>query len=100
MNKDYLKKQAAHRAVSYVKSGMIVGLGTGSTSLFALQRIADFPQIREIVTTDTVPRNDADKPENMVILSTAPVFGGAIRQNYYRRSIGELFDFGHGVDDE
>ena len=66
----------------------------------ALQRIAEIPQIREIVTTDTVTRNEEDKPENMVVLSTAPVFGGAIRQNYYRRSIGELFDFGHGVDDE
>jgi hypothetical protein len=30
----------------------------------------------------------------MVVLGTAPVFGGAIRQNYNRRSIGELFDFG------
>jgi phosphoribosylpyrophosphate synthetase len=66
----------------------------------ALERIAEIPQIREIVTTDTVPRDERDKPDNMVILSTAPVFGGAIRQNYYQRSIGELFDFGHGGIDE
>ena len=66
----------------------------------ALQRIAAVPQIREIVTTDTVPRDERDQPDNMVILSTAPVFGGAIRQNYYRRSIGDLFDFGQDGDDE
>jgi len=66
----------------------------------ALPRIQAFPQIREIVTTDTVPRTAENKPDNMVILSTAPVFGGAIHQNYYRRSIGELFDFGHGSEDE
>jgi ribose 5-phosphate isomerase A len=41
MNKDIegLKKQAAHRAVEYVKSGMIVGLGTGSTVRYALELI-------------------------------------------------------------
>lgn len=66
----------------------------------ALQRISTIPQIREIVTTDTVPRDEQDQPDNMVILSTAPVFGGAIRQNYYRRSIGDLFDFGQDGDDE
>jgi ribose-phosphate pyrophosphokinase len=60
----------------------------------ALPRIAAFPQISEIVTTDTVPRLTEDQPENMTILRTAPVFSGAIHQNYYRRSIGELFDFG------
>ena len=41
MDKTILKKQAAAKAVSYIKSGMIVGLGTGTTSLFALQRIAE-----------------------------------------------------------
>ncbi len=66
----------------------------------ALQRIAKIPQVTEIVTTDTVPRKAQDVPENMVVLSTAPVFAGAIRQNYFRRSIGELFDFGHGADED
>jgi ribose 5-phosphate isomerase A len=36
---DYLKKQAALKAVSYVESGMILGLGTGSTAWFALEEI-------------------------------------------------------------
>jgi ribose 5-phosphate isomerase A len=35
-----LKKQAGERAVDFVESGMVVGLGHGSTTLFALRRIA------------------------------------------------------------
>ena len=33
------KKQAAIKAVEYVRSGMILGLGTGSTTLYALEAI-------------------------------------------------------------
>lgn len=33
------KKIAAEKATSYVRSGMIVGLGTGSTALFAIEAI-------------------------------------------------------------
>jgi ribose 5-phosphate isomerase A len=33
---DQLKQQAAWKAVEYVKSGMVVGLGTGSTAAFAV----------------------------------------------------------------
>jgi hypothetical protein len=33
--------QAAWKAVDYVKSGMVVGLGTGSTAAFAVDRIGD-----------------------------------------------------------
>jgi ribose 5-phosphate isomerase A len=35
------KKQAAEHAVTFVKSGMAVGLGTGSTAIFATRRIAE-----------------------------------------------------------
>jgi ribose 5-phosphate isomerase A len=35
-----LKQQAAERAVEFVESGMIVGLGHGSTAIFAVRRIA------------------------------------------------------------
>ena len=35
-----LKEQAARRAVEFVQSGMIVGLGHGSTAFFAVKRIA------------------------------------------------------------
>ncbi len=36
---DTLKRQAAERAVEYVASGMVVGLGTGSTAVHAVRRI-------------------------------------------------------------
>ena len=35
-----LKQQAGERAVEFVRSGMVVGLGHGSTAIFALRRIA------------------------------------------------------------
>ncbi len=37
---DELKRQAAAAAVDRLESGMVVGLGTGSTTRFALERIA------------------------------------------------------------
>jgi len=36
-----LKKEAAEYAVQFVLSGMVVGLGTGSTAVFATRRIAE-----------------------------------------------------------
>jgi ribose 5-phosphate isomerase A len=36
----YYKQQAAERGVEFVESGMVVGLGTGSTAIFATRRIA------------------------------------------------------------
>ena len=72
------------------------GLFLGS----ALERISRMPQIREVVTTDTVPTPRGKGLPNITVLSTAPVFAGAIYQNYNRRSIGELFDFGHDGDKE
>ncbi|MEZ4644637.1 MAG: ribose-phosphate pyrophosphokinase [Chloroflexota bacterium] len=66
------------------------GLFLGS----AISRLQAMPQVREIITTDTVPRSPEQQLPNMTVLSTASVFGQAIRQNYMHRSIGELFDFG------
>ncbi len=38
---DELKQKAAHRAAQLVESGMVVGLGTGSTTAFAVIRIGE-----------------------------------------------------------
>jgi ribose 5-phosphate isomerase A len=46
------KQEAAARAVELVESGMVVGLGAGSTAAFALQRIGEFlrqGRLRDIV---------------------------------------------------
>ena len=41
MSSQALKQQAAEHAAEWVESGMIVGLGSGSTAIFATRRIAE-----------------------------------------------------------
>src|SRR5262249_9222306 len=43
-----LKKEAAEYAVRYVQSGMAVGLGTGSTAIFAIRHIGALLQSGEL----------------------------------------------------
>jgi ribose-phosphate pyrophosphokinase len=61
----------------------------------SLERLSAVPQITQIVTTDTV-NIPADKRVNpkLRLLSVARIFGEAIRRNYLRESIGDLFVFG------
>ncbi len=61
-----LKEQAARRAVEFVQSGMIVGLGHGSTAFFAVKRIAELIRAGKLQDTRCVPcsrqvRDDARK---------------------------------------
>ena len=42
------KEEAAKRAVQFVQSGMKVGLGTGSTAIFATRRIAELLKTGEL----------------------------------------------------
>ena len=41
MDQDQLKKLAAEKAVEDIKDGMIIGLGSGSTAFFALEKISE-----------------------------------------------------------
>eukprot|EP00262_Sarcandra_glabra_P003579 TRINITY_DN1432_c0_g1_i10.p1 TRINITY_DN1432_c0_g1~~TRINITY_DN1432_c0_g1_i10.p1 ORF type:complete len:287 (+),score=28.37 TRINITY_DN1432_c0_g1_i10:223-1083(+) len=41
LTQDDLKKLAASKAVEYVRSGMVLGLGTGSTAAFVVDQIGD-----------------------------------------------------------
>jgi ribose 5-phosphate isomerase A len=50
-----LKNQAAERAVEFIKSGMIVGLGHGSTADFAVQRIAELLKRGELSNVIGIP---------------------------------------------
>jgi ribose-phosphate pyrophosphokinase len=59
-----------------------------------LKKLAAVPEITEIVTTDTVHIPPQKRDDKLKILSVAPVFGEAIRRNYLKRSIGDLFVFG------
>jgi len=40
-DQDQLKQAAGERAVEWVESGMVVGLGTGSTTVFAIRRLGE-----------------------------------------------------------
>jgi ribose-phosphate pyrophosphokinase len=66
------------------------GLFTGN----AMNRLAQIPQIREIVTTDTVPIPSEKRLPKVTVLSVASTFGEAIWCNSSRESIGDLFAFG------
>jgi ribose 5-phosphate isomerase A len=41
VDRDHLKRAAATRAVEFVESGMVVGLGTGSTAAFVVESLAE-----------------------------------------------------------
>jgi ribose-phosphate pyrophosphokinase len=60
----------------------------------ALERFVEIPEITEVVTTDTVPLPPEKRHEKLKILSVAQVFSEAIRRNYHRESIGDLFVYG------
>ncbi|CAN6844533.1 unnamed protein product [Brassica oleracea] len=56
LTQDDLKKLAAYKAVEYVKSGMVVGLGTGSTAKHAVARISELlrqGKLRDIIGIPT-----------------------------------------------
>lgn len=59
-----------------------------------LERLAAIPEIKEIVTTDTVYIPQEKRNPKLTVLSVAEIFGEAIRYNYLRRSIGDLFVYG------
>jgi len=56
---DQLKQEAAWKAVDYVKSGMTVGLGTGSTAAFAVDRIGSLLKSGELKDIVAVPTSIA-----------------------------------------
>ena len=55
MNTDTFKQQAAKRAVDFVQSGMVIGLGSGSTVKHALDEIASRLSARQIEGVLGVP---------------------------------------------
>lgn len=59
-----------------------------------LERLATIPQITEIVTTDTVYIPPERMHPKLKVLSVAPIFADAIRHNFNRESISDLFVFG------
>jgi ribose-phosphate pyrophosphokinase len=66
----------------------------------SLERLFEFDQISEVVTTDTVPILPEKRFSKLTVLSVAPVFGEAIWRNYTRQSIGDLFTYSEDQSDE
>ncbi|KAM0043493.1 putative ribose-5-phosphate isomerase [Helianthus debilis subsp. tardiflorus] len=59
LTQDDLKKLAADKAVEYVKSGMVLGLGTGSTAAFVVAKIGELyasGELKDIVGIPTSKR--------------------------------------------
>lgn len=52
---DDLKRQAAERAVEQVQSGMVVGLGHGSTAIYAVRRIGALIQVGTLKNVLGIP---------------------------------------------
>eukprot|EP00268_Persea_americana_P063335 TRINITY_DN8209_c0_g1_i3.p1 TRINITY_DN8209_c0_g1~~TRINITY_DN8209_c0_g1_i3.p1 ORF type:complete len:286 (+),score=38.60 TRINITY_DN8209_c0_g1_i3:577-1434(+) len=73
LTQDDLKKLAADKAVDYVRSGMVLGLGTGSTAAFVVSKIGELfnsGQLRDIVGIPTSKRTAEQAASLGIPLST------------------------------
>ena len=67
------KQRAAERAVEFVESGMVVGLGSGSTAAFVVRRIAELlrqGQLRDIVGIPCSSTTEASARQLAIPLTT------------------------------
>jgi ribose 5-phosphate isomerase A len=58
MSIEDLKKQAAEKAVEQVKSGMVLGLGTGSSAKYATMKIGEMWQARQLSDIVGIPTSE------------------------------------------
>eukprot|EP00540_Astrosyne_radiata_P007814 CAMPEP_0116835126 /NCGR_PEP_ID=MMETSP0418-20121206/7375_1 /TAXON_ID=1158023 /ORGANISM="Astrosyne radiata, Strain 13vi08-1A" /LENGTH=243 /DNA_ID=CAMNT_0004464765 /DNA_START=41 /DNA_END=772 /DNA_ORIENTATION=+ len=64
LSQDELKKQVGYKAVDdYVKSGMVVGLGTGSTAYFAVERVGQKLASGELTDIIAIPTSVRTKEQ-------------------------------------
>lgn len=55
MDANQLKKQAAEHAAQFIQSGMVIGLGAGSTAVLALRRLSELLQAGELRDVVGIP---------------------------------------------
>ena len=60
----------------------------------ALKRIAAWPQVREVVCTNTVPIPDSERDPKLHVISLASALAEAIRRIHVGESVSALFDQG------
>ncbi|MCB0214097.1 MAG: ribose 5-phosphate isomerase A, partial [Anaerolineae bacterium] len=58
MDIEKLKKEAAEKAVEQVQSGMVLGLGTGSTTRYAIIKIGELWQAGDLTDIVAVPTSE------------------------------------------
>jgi ribose 5-phosphate isomerase A len=58
-----LKREAAERAVAFVRSGMVVGLGTGSTAVWAVRRVGALLAAGELARVVGIATSEATARE-------------------------------------
>jgi len=82
---DQLKREVGYKAVDdYVRSGMVVGLGTGSTAYFAVERVGQKLKSGELKDIVAVPTSKRTKEQAeklgipLATLDTQPVLDVAI----------------------
>ena len=64
MSQDELKQMVGYKAVDdYVKSGMVVGLGTGSTAYFAVERLGQLLKSGELTNIVAIPTSVRTKEQ-------------------------------------
>lgn len=64
LSQDELKKMVGYKAVDdYVKSGMVVGLGTGSTAYFAVERLGQKLKSGELKNIVAIPTSVRTKEQ-------------------------------------
>lgn len=64
LTQDELKKMVGYKAVDdYVRSGMVVGLGTGSTAAFAVERVGQKLKSGELKDIICIPTSEATKKQ-------------------------------------
>ena len=64
LSQDELKKQVGYKAVDdYVKSGMVVGLGTGSTAYFAVERVGQLLKSGELKDIICIPTSERTREQ-------------------------------------
>ena len=58
MNIEILKKKAAEKAVEHVQSGMVLGLGTGSATRYAIIKVGELWQAGDLTDIVAVPTSE------------------------------------------
>ena len=76
---DDLKRQVALRAAEYVEPGMVVGLGTGSTTEYAVRRIAKLLEAGELSEVVGIPTSI--RTENLARELAIPLVGFETHQS-------------------